>query len=293
MSAPLDAELRRTTHGPITRLSFAPTAPPRDAQVSVYLVGDALVDTGSTRVSRAVLAALRDRPPRRIVLTHQHEDHVGNVRLLLDALGPMPVLAPRELIDVIVATRRVPPYRAAFFGHPHPIERAELSPYDDGDELDCGGVTLTAQATPGHTPGHMALVVREGGLARVMTGDLFTPRPLEVFFEAAIDDAMRSYRAVAALAPDVRLLPTHGRARDDGRAALLRGADELEALAARVHAEVARSGDRDPVRVSERLFGDDPMRAISGGEIGHAVFVRAVLEPVRRLPAIAVTPPAP
>ncbi len=283
----LDASCVRTAHGPIERLSFTPAVEPRAAQVSIFRIGDAVVDTGSTRVGGAVLAALRDRPPRLVVLTHQHEDHVGNIRGILDAFGPMPVLAPRGLLGVIAETRCVPEYRATFFGHPRPISLHELTPYDDGDAIDVGGATLTALSTPGHTPIHMALVAREAGRVLAMTGDLYA-RPRATFFEAAIDDAARSYRAVVVLGDEVTMLPTHGRVRDDGRATLLAGADELEELSARVRAEAARLGDDDPVRIAERVFGDDPMRAASGGEIGHAVFVRAVLSPLRALPATPV-----
>jgi glyoxylase-like metal-dependent hydrolase (beta-lactamase superfamily II) len=39
----------------------------------------------------------------------------------------------------------------------------EHQPLRDGDELDLGGLTLEAIATPGHTPEHLAYVLRDAG----------------------------------------------------------------------------------------------------------------------------------
>ena len=40
----------------------------------------------------------------------------------------------------------------------------------DGEDIVAGGLTLTALATPGHTPGHLSYVLREGKPTAVFTG---------------------------------------------------------------------------------------------------------------------------
>lgn len=280
-------------HGPFVRHAFLPLDPPTGAQVSVVRIGDTLIDTASTRVTDALLAVLRDDPPRRVLLTHQHEDHIGNVRAIRDTFGAIPVHAPRALVDTIVALRAVPPYRAAHWGDPLPVERADLIPYDPDDVFEASGVALRALATPGHTPPHVAFVARarDRDEAYALTGDLFASRPLEIFFECAVDDAARSYRAVAALAREVIMLPTHGRVRLDGGAVLREAADWLDAESEAVVRLADALGTRDPVRVATERYGDDPLLRPSAGEIGKAVFVRGVLAPVRALPATPIALP--
>jgi glyoxylase-like metal-dependent hydrolase (beta-lactamase superfamily II) len=275
-------------HGPFLRLVLAHETRAGRAQLSVYRVGDTLVDTGGTRVTEALVRALADEPPRRIVCTHQHEDHVGNIGALRRAFGDVPVWAPRAHVGIIASTARVPEYRALFWGHPEPADG--LIPYDPGATFDVGPCTLEAVHTPGHTPGHIALVARHGGAVWALSGDLYTNRPLEAWYESACDDMIASWRALARHGDALRLLPTHGRVRDDGAAVLAEGADWLARETDAVEAAALRLATRDPRAVATGHYtslGPDHIDRISAGEIGRPAFVRSVLSPVRTLPARA------
>ncbi len=97
--------------------------------------------------------------------------------------------------------------------------RFERRPVADGDVLPVGRMTLRVVATPGHTPGHIAYVLGDGGADKaVFSGgsllfgsvgrtDLGNP-------DLTVDLARSQYRSARALAhglsPEVRLLPTHG-----------------------------------------------------------------------------------
>jgi hydroxyacylglutathione hydrolase len=91
--------------------------------------------------------------------------------------------------------------------------------FDDGDELDLGGLRLQAVATPGHTPEHLSWLLRDGG------------RPVSLFSGGALlVDAMARTDLIAAdqteplaralwrslheriltLPDDVAVYPTHG-----------------------------------------------------------------------------------
>ena len=277
----------RTRHGPFERIVLAATEG-RKSQLSVYRVGDLLVDTGGTRVSEALVEALRDDPPRRIVCTHQHEDHAGGAMALRRAFGDLPVEVPAAHVELLRAFDRVPEYRATAWGHPEPIPDARG--YHGGARFPAGGATLEAVETPGHTPGHMALVATLGGESWALTGDLYvTDRPLTAWYESAADDMVRSLRLLAAR-PGLRALPTHGAALEDGGAAFVAVADLVEREADRVRAAAARLGTVEPAVLARELYGPEgPFAERSGGEFSTAAFVRSVLAPVRSLPA---APPA-
>jgi glyoxylase-like metal-dependent hydrolase (beta-lactamase superfamily II)/rhodanese-related sulfurtransferase len=102
-------------------------------------------------------------------------------------------------------------------------------PVDEGDEVELGGLRLTALATPGHTPEHLAWAVSEPGVsggfasggpgepAAVFTGgsllvgsvgrtDLLGP----ALAGALTADQQRSLRRLSELPGTTRILPTHG-----------------------------------------------------------------------------------
>ena len=57
--------------------------------VSAYLVGDVLVDTGFPRAASELLAVVESARPRGVVLTHWHEDHAGNAPTIAERGVPM------------------------------------------------------------------------------------------------------------------------------------------------------------------------------------------------------------
>jgi rhodanese-related sulfurtransferase len=88
----------------------------------------------------------------------------------------------------------------------------------DGDEIDLGGLTLQALATPGHTGEHLAFVLLDGATPLgVFSGgslivgsaartDLSGPERTEALARAQY----RSLRRLAELPDETRLWPTHG-----------------------------------------------------------------------------------
>lgn len=254
------------------------------AAQSVYRIGDTLIDTGGTRVTRALVDELRSDPPRRVLCTHQHEDHVGGVGALRRAFGHIPVHVARSYVSMLKTFDQVPPYRAAFWGTPEPITDAIA--FDPGDTFDAAGVTLETLETPGHTPFHITFVARVGDETFALTGDLYTAAsPLMAFHESAAEDTSRSCRAVANAGPNLRMLPTHGKVRDNGREMLNKLALLMDDKASEVLRVSAELNTRDYLVLADRIFGSSDSRSATDGEFSYANFVRSVLDPVRSLPA--------
>ncbi len=89
---------------------------------------------------------------------------------------------------------------------------------DDGDQVDLGGLTLTAIGTPGHTDEHLSFLLTDGGRA----AGVFTGGSLIVGSAARTDllgadrteelarAQFRSLQRLSALAPGTAVWPTHG-----------------------------------------------------------------------------------
>lgn len=105
----------------------------------------------------------------------------------------------------------------------------EHRPVDDGDVVDIGGLRLTAWATPGHTPEHLAWVVTSidgpapvngtgnaGAMAAFTGGSLLvgTAGRTDLLGPALTDaltaDQQRSLRRLSELPDAAEVLPTHG-----------------------------------------------------------------------------------
>ena len=128
------------------------------------------------------------------VETHLHADFVSGSR----------ELAARGV--------RVVAARAAGLEHPH-------CGLDDGESVEVGGLTLEALATPGHTPEHLAYVLRDGTrpvalfsggsllVGAVARTDLVSPEQTETLARSL----WRSIRdRLLSLPDELAVYPTHG-----------------------------------------------------------------------------------
>ena len=131
---------------------------------------------------------------RRVVETHVHNDYVSGALELRAATGAEiwgPVEAGYE------------------FGY---------RPAEDGTEIPFGDATLRGLATPGHTPEHLAYLLRDGseGIALFSGGSLMVGGAgrTDLLGPERTDELtrlqFRSMRRLADLPDGVRVLPTHG-----------------------------------------------------------------------------------
>jgi glyoxylase-like metal-dependent hydrolase (beta-lactamase superfamily II) len=224
--------LKTTCYGPVTRFDLARSIAGRGRYwTTCYYLDGTLNDSGCAHTAHELAAALADRPVRRIVTTHSHEDHFGAHGLLQRRRDPPEALAHPLALPILADPRgRQPlqPYRRLFWGYPEPCSG---QPVEDGAVIEAGRYRLQAIATPGHSPDHLCLFEPQQGW--LFSGDLYVgghDRALGASYD--IWQIVASLKRVAAL-PATRLFPASARVRE-------RPAEELAAKIAYLEETGAR-----------------------------------------------------
>ncbi|KAB7761359.1 MBL fold metallo-hydrolase [Mycolicibacterium mucogenicum] len=171
---------------------------------------------------------------RQILVTHQHWDHYSLALRWSATYGAELMLGheERHSIESFATVNGVHPTQVGMLmtaGAPRlarAVEGLRWESYElgiaftapdrwltDGDVIDCGGTSVVARFTPGHTRGHMVFDDVADGM--VFTGDHLLPRitPSIAFERAPEALPLQSYLSSLELfleLPQSRMLPAHG-----------------------------------------------------------------------------------
>jgi len=241
-------------------------------EVSAYLVGDILIDTGFSHVEKHVVEALADRRISAICCTHNHEDHTGNCAALAAAHDcPVFLRHPGALWDEGVGA--LVAYRRMWWGQPEPFKPVEMP-----EIVESNGRRLEVVPAPGHS--RTQVVFWEEATGYVITGDLFvSPGATAVLIWENPWHAVASLRRVAALRPR-RMLTGHGLIVDNPVPLLELKAERIERAAKRA-VELTADGAQ-PRRIVREVFPkgaakDRFLEWLTGKEFSRLNFVRAAV----------------
>ncbi|MGE0551827.1 MAG: MBL fold metallo-hydrolase [Gemmatimonadales bacterium] len=254
--------LKVIEHGPIDELRMT-SAIGRllGTKVSAFVHRGFLIDTGFPRASRALGRYLDRHPVRGVLVTHWHEDHSGNVPMLVSR--GLPLAISDETVALMPKTLRLARYRRLVWGEAPPLTDRP-TPLEHPFELI---------ATPGHSPDHLAVWDPEQRV--VFLGDLFLGVKACVVHRGEDPYAiLNSVERVIALDPE-RAFCAH-------RGELQKPAEVLARKAAWLDwaiREVERLSDEDwPDRsIAFQTLGAEPMMSrVSSGEMAKRYFVESV-----------------
>ena len=250
------------THGEVTRVTMT-TWRTRMAgySVSAYLVRGVMVDTGFPSIRGELARLLAARRPDGAMLTHQHEDHAGNVGLLAE-LGLPVALSPATREALREGETHVGLYRRVIWGRQPPFADG-LAPFAHD--------ALQLLPAPGHSSDHH--VVWDAEREVLFGGDLYlgmkvrVARPNEDPRELA-----RTLRRMIALRPKV-LFDGHRGLVPHAVQALTAKADWLDETIGRIDALTTAGWSADAIR-REVLGREEFTWWFTAGDLGREVFVR-------------------
>lgn len=232
-----------------------------------------LVDASFPHASGNLLSALAGRRIEQVVVTHEHEDHIGGCGPLARASGAA-VLCPAPLVPILRKPSSVSrlPYRHLLWGIPEPSPAEPL-----GTVVRTSRYRLEVVETPGHTRDHVCFFEPDRGW--LFAGDLYLgPKVLQARLVENTSDLLQSLRRVAALRPKLLVCAHRGVVRDPATALaskirfveqLLEGVKRLRDTGLAPH-EVART-----LLGREDLF----MHAFTFGDYSKSRLVRVCAQP--------------
>ena len=241
-------------------------------EVSAYLVGDILIDTGFRYMREPLLAALAKREINLVCCSHSHEDHTGNCAVIAAAHDcPVYLRHADALWDEGISS--LAPYRRIWWGRVDPFDAREMP-----EVVESGGRSFEVVPTPGHARTQVAFY--EAATGDVFTGDLvISPGAAAVLTWGNPWQEVESLRRVAALRPR-RMLTGHGLIAEDPAPILELKAERIEE-AARISVELISQGvnPRDVVtRVFPRgAFKDRFFEWLTSREFSRLNFVLAAV----------------
>ena len=164
-----------------------------------------IIDPG-VESAASILQTLKSEglTPIKIVLTHSHWDHIGDVALL------------KEKLNIPVVVHALDAYNLIEPGSDDIPCWVNIPPTDpdallaDGESIPFGNLAFTVIHTPGHTPGGICLYNPEEHV--LISGDtLFKDTIGNISFSTGQPDLMWSSLAkLAKLPPETKVYPGHG-----------------------------------------------------------------------------------
>jgi glyoxylase-like metal-dependent hydrolase (beta-lactamase superfamily II)/predicted DCC family thiol-disulfide oxidoreductase YuxK len=217
------------------------------------------VDPGSPKMRRSLACHLRqsERKITKVVATHAHEEHVGNLNWLADRTGA-PLYVSEMTAQFLTPCKKLPWVRAAIIGQPPDLR----PPYHAlGESLETDSYRLEVVSAPGHCDDHIVLYDPKEKL--LLAGDAFmgsyfaTPNPdvdsrkwlvsLERLMELEIEILVEGHGHIHTLRADIPDFPGVV-IRENPKAALSEKLDYLRWLREQIEAGLQ---EQLPVRVIE------------------------------------------
>ncbi len=135
----------------------------------LWRLGETLIDTGPPNNWQVVRRFADERPLSRVVVSHHHEDHAGNLAHFA-AETDLPLLAPPESLELLARGFPVQLYRRVVWGRPSPVVARPLPPQLELED----GTVLESVLLPGHSPDMTCLLDRRRGV--LFGADVFIGR---------------------------------------------------------------------------------------------------------------------
>jgi glyoxylase-like metal-dependent hydrolase (beta-lactamase superfamily II) len=143
--------------------------------VYTFVLDNLLIDTAQRYNRENILKVAKQHEINKIILTHHHEDHTGNVAFLMNELN-IDAYAHPTAVKIMGKGYRMSPLAKLMNGS---VEKAALNPIGTEDRIQTAHYTLEPIYTPGHCDDHYCYYERNKGW--LFSGDLYVADKIKYF----------------------------------------------------------------------------------------------------------------
>lgn len=143
--------------------------------VYTFVLDDLLIDTAQRFNRENILKVAKEHEISKIILTHHHEDHSGNVAFLMKELN-VDTYAHPETVRILKKGFSVSVLGKLMNGD---VEKAHLKPLLETDLIETKKYSLQPIFTPGHCNDHYCYYEKKHGY--LFSGDLYVADKIKYF----------------------------------------------------------------------------------------------------------------
>ena len=143
--------------------------------VYAFVLDDLLIDTAQRFNRENILKVAKEHEISKIILTHHHEDHSGNVAFLMKELN-VDTYAHPETVRILKKGFSVSVLGKLMNGD---VEKAHLKPLLETDLIETKNYSLQPIITPGHCNDHYCYYEKNKGY--LFSGDLYVADKIKYF----------------------------------------------------------------------------------------------------------------
>ncbi len=143
--------------------------------VYTFVIDDLLIDTAQKYNRENILKVAQQHQIKKIILTHCHEDHSGNVAYLMNELK-IDAFAHPTAVKILGKGYKMSPLGKIMNGS---VEKAILKPVFENEIIQTKNFSLQPIFTPGHCDDHYCYYEKNKGW--LFSGDLYVADKIKYF----------------------------------------------------------------------------------------------------------------
>ena len=243
--------------------------------VYCYLIDGLLIDTGQPRVRKELCDILEQEEIKRIIITHHHEDHSGNIEAI-KKLKNIEAYASSLCCKFMLKPKRVELARWMTWGQHQP---ATLIPIAD-TLIQTNYYQFKVIPTPGHAADHISLY--ESNKGWLFSGDIYINDYLKMFMrDELIGHHILSLRKLLSLEFD-RMFCSHQPVLKNPKKRLMNKLHFLEDFYGQVSEIYSKGYTAKEIMRSLRYKDDKLSKLLSWGQLSRTNMVKSVIKTVEQ-----------
>ena len=251
------------------KFGFGPLVPPL-MSVFLYYLDGVVIDTAQSHMEKEVIAALKEKKPDKVLLTHHHEDHSGNASAISRYFN-VNVHGHKVTADKMEKPFKIKPYQTYTWGKSQPVSVSPLPPL-----IETAKYELKPIHTPGHSKDHTVYLEANNGW--LFSGDLFLGEKIKYFHsDEKFKDQIDSIKMILEFDFD-SLFCAHNPAQKNGKNRLVKKLSFLEDIYGQVQYLYGRGYSEKAIVKAIGNEKDKLVKFVTLGNVSFAQMIRSAME---------------